>query len=988
MLLGSSAALVSAATGPQYLGEKAPLVPPFCEDFEFTGAASPQDEFVRLFQVIDANNDGRSWNFYNYSDGDRLSRCAYLLANTERSESDDWLIPRAVKLQAGKYYCVHLDAKLFYGANPSTFEVRYGLFNDPEGMDITAIPATVVTDKYDSRYEGWICPEFDALYYIGVHSISSAFLENLMVDNISVDAPVEGTSPSGVTGVTFTNDPGGSKALAIQFKAPSTDMDGNPLQSIDRITVSCGGVEVTEFSTVHPGEELSFTDTSDVEGNVVYTFTPYNASGQGRPVHLKQYKGISTPMPPVITSFSEIDGGKARLTWTVPSTDINGSVLDPSKLIFNIYQIDNDDTPYWAGEVDGNTTEFDIEFPVWDGAQILGMAMLSATFGDKESDVVTTDYLCIGAPYQLPYHNSFTYDDYLSYIMEMKSDGSDVRWIMLDDHSDPTAQDGDNGYICMSGNAPAQWAELVTGKIDMGDADHAVIEFYTYVYSGDENELHIIVYDMDNGDSVEISSICMDEFSRVGWNRISVPVEGFGGKTIRVGLKGVIVTDGYMPIDNFTLRPMPAVDLGVGRVISPSISGAGERFEVIASIVNEGSATSPEAEVVLLRDGVVVASSPVPTLEPRKSVDVILYDTFNSITSDMPEMQVLVAVEGDGNKANDSSEPFLIVFDAPVHPAVTDLTGVFDDGSVTLTWSEPDLTNIAPSPETETFEQYAPYATSLEGWTLVDADQGVIVGFPNFPIAAIDNTSFAYFVADSDEIPFMTAVSGKRSLATLYTRTVLSSGSYGSIPNDDWLITPPLYGGRQTVRFHAASVQDTYGYETFETYWSDGSTDPEDFVLLSGNTEAPMEWTEYYATLPVGAKYFAIRCTSDDVLAFQLDDITYIPEGDGGSIELIGYNIYRDGELLNESPVRERVFTAERLSDDDRFVVTAVYDLGESVASNVVTITTGIGSVGADASAGECEYFNLQGVKVSADSLVPGIYICRRGNSVTKIAIR
>ena len=62
--------------------------------------------------------------------------------------------------------------------------------------------------------------------------------------------------------------------------------------------------------------------------------------------------------------------------------------------------------------------------------------------------------------------------------------------------------------------------------------------------------------------------------------------------------------------------------------------------------------------------------------------------------------------------------------------------------------------------------------------------------------------------------------------------------------------------------------------------------------------------------LPEGARYFAIRYVGEDAMALLLDDIVYIPKSstlDG--IDILGYNVYRDGELLTPYYITEPTFT-------------------------------------------------------------------------------
>lgn len=63
------------------------------------------------------------------------------------------------------------------------------------------------------------------------------------------------------------------------------------------------------------------------------------------------------------------------------------------------------------------------------------------------------------------------------------------------------------------------------------------------------------------------------------------------------------------------------------------------------------------------------------------------------------------------------------------------------------------------------------------------------------------------------------------------------------------------------------------------------------------------------------------------------------------------------------------------------------------VDSEVKTVTvndqgTSIDEIGVDTEAAPAEYFNLQGVRVAADALTPGIYVKRQGNKATKVYVK
>ena len=184
----------AVGAGQQRLGENSPLKPPFCETFDdFSPNQDIHDEFARLFQIIDNNNDTRKWGLYNYV-GDRFyGRCAYMLYPFE-GQADDYLILRAVKLEKGKYYLVSVYAGTYSDTEEElgqTFEIKMGRYNDVEGLNQVVIPTTRVYTSRLERFTGWFTPRYDGLYYIGVHGNSPAYQDYynyLYVDNIAIEA--------------------------------------------------------------------------------------------------------------------------------------------------------------------------------------------------------------------------------------------------------------------------------------------------------------------------------------------------------------------------------------------------------------------------------------------------------------------------------------------------------------------------------------------------------------------------------------------------------------------------------------------------------------------------------------------------------------------------------------------------------------------------------------------------------------------------------
>ena len=106
------------------------------------------------------------------------------------------------------------------------------------------------------------------------------------------------------------------------------------------------------------------------------------------------------------------------------------------------------------------------------------------------------------------------------------------------------------------------------------------------------------------------------------------------------------------------------------------------------------------------------------------------------------------------------------------------------------------------------------------------------------------------------------------------------------------------------------------------------------------------DWTEYSFTLPEGAKYFAIRHTSQDIFGMLLDDVTY----ERGASAPVGYNVYVDGELVGNTADTAYDMPADGLAEGvHTFAVTAVYEGGkESAPATAVFDYTGITEIALD----------------------------------------
>lgn len=973
----------AVGAGQQRLGENSPLKPPFCETFDdFSPNQDIHDEFARLFQIIDNNNDTRKWGLYNYV-GDRFyGRCAYMLYPFE-GQADDYLILRAVKLEKGKYYLVSVYAGTYSDTEEElgqTFEIKMGRYNDVEGLNQVVIPTTRVYTSRLERFTGWFTPSYDGLYYIGVHGNSPAYQDYynyLYVDNIAIEAARSGSEPSKVTDLKMANDPDGTNKVTFTFIAPAVDIAGNKLSSLTEITVTRNGEELTTLTEdIAPGKELTFSDTPRKEGIYEYTITAKNSAGEGEPLTVNRYAGIQRPEVPRFTEAREAEGNKVYLKWEPAATDINGMPINPSKLTYNLFDVTNGfEDP--VVEYDA-VTEGTFDASMKGQQQTFCLYTLNAVLDRKESAFTVSPMINVGTPFELPYHHTFTMDDYDRYPM-ITDGGNEVLWTFIDDHeSDVKSQDGDGGYLAMMCNTPGIVSKMTTGKIDLGQAERPQWSIWTYVYPDDENRLELGATDIADGSTTALRTLALSELG-TGWQRIVIDLDGLKGKTVQLTAKVTVISHGYTLFDNMVVADQPAVDLSIASVKSPAAAASGDSFDVEVTITNNGYDSSGDFRTTLSNKGLEYDAADSSPLAPGAATTVKLTGRMTAQADDAEQFTIDITNENDGLE-DDNHREITVVRLVTTLPAPRSLTATENaDGTVELNWTAPDMSHVAGAPVSDSFEDYDDFTSSPGDWTTIDGDGGLIGGFNNADMP-VDFTAQSWWVMPTADYRFMDAFDGEKVMAQMYN--VTPDGQAGVV-NDDWLITPTLYGGPQTISFHAKALLEDVA-ELFEIWTSETGTDRKDFRLLTGPVEHYSDWTPFFFTVPDGTRHVAVRCTSDYAFMLMIDNFSYTPASDALSLPaLTGYNVYVNGELA--STTTSTSASTRRLLPTDTYKVTAVYADGRESHYALATLSTEDSIDGPMAESTDSPvYYNLQGRRIASPEHGE-VYIVVRGGRASKI---
>ena len=201
--------------------------------------------------------------------------------------------------------------------------------------------------------------------------------------------------------------------------------------------------------------------------------------------------------------------------------------------------------------------------------------------------------------------------------------------------------------------------------------------------------------------------------------------------------------------------------------------------------------------------------------------------------------------------------------------------------TATVTIGDPGAVIIEDS-----FETYPDFALEFGAWTLVDVDQSTTYGIQD---VEFDNSGspMSYIIFNpSATVPALTDNSYIAADGDKYAVAFAST----TPSNNDWMITPAFAIDEEAdVTFQAKSITDQYGLERFNVLVSTGSTNPEDFSVISGEgyIQAPLTWTDYSYNLDEYAGQtirIAIQCVSDDAFMFMLDNFKVTaPNGTGNS---------------------------------------------------------------------------------------------------------
>lgn len=894
------------------------VVPPYTNNFSET-------QSLAGFTILNNNGDNREWELAN--------GIVSIMWNSNEA-MDDYLVFPPMQLEGGSLYEVTVNLASQSTDFTEAIEVVYGTELSAEGLNKVALDCYEFSHNTFEDVSAYVIPEESGVYFIAVHGISEPDQYNINIAAVAVSGAKSALIPAAVEDFTVEAVAPFQTKANISFTAPSKNMKGEALTTIDKIEIFRGETSVKTFTNVAAGEAVTYTDDAGVDGTYEYSVVPSNASGEGPAVSASVYVGATKPGAVAKPSIEQIAVGKVKVSWEAVTVDVNGDPMPEGVVTYTV--LDS------AGEIVAeNLTATSYEIQVCDeGEQVFAQYAVVAVTAAGNGKGEYSDMIPVGTPYT-EYDESFADAD-LHYIMAIINTNGAPTWSILSDDyfADMTSADNDGGMLAMKGYIDDE-SFVVTGLITIPAEGNPAFFFKSYNIIGndgtpDDNLVIVEVLEEGAAEPVELFSSSLAEMggTEQGWVQGVVNLEAYKGKTVQIYIGGCIKIYSYVMFDMFRVGQFVDNDLAVTSIKAPAKVAPGDDYVVDVKVANEGAKAAGAFTVELYADDELVESEPYDALAVGASVTATFGVTCSPIAADPIALQAKVVYEADENTANNESKVIEIIPTVSSLPYVTDLAGECSDGKAALTWTAPDASSVVVGGNVD-FEDGVAGEGSYAGWIFVDGDESPVGGFQGIDVPGITpgTTLASFFIFDASLPRFnenFAAHSGDKFLAAMYRD---DDGT-----TDDWAISPELSGTKQTVSLWAKSFNTGYP-EKIGFYYSTGSTDPADFIVVTEpfvvNTK---EWTEYTFEVPDGAKRFAICSCATGSFMLMIDDVEFSPAGADG-VTITGYDVYRDAVKINDAPVAETAYTDAVEPGTYAYNVITIYNIGVSRASNTASVT-------------------------------------------------
>lgn len=947
---------------------------PYTVDFK-------QEGVIDNFTVIDANNDGKTWNW-------TASNGAYN-AYSSTLNADDYLVTAPINMIEGKKYDITAVMRAYSASYPEKFEVKVAAEATAEALAAAnaVIPATEVTvDPAD--YTGQFTAPATGKYFVAIHAISDKDNYYLIANSLSVEGAPSESAPAAVGDFTVTPGAEGALEVNLSFNIPYNAINGESLANPVDAKIYRDGVLVNTITNASLGSNQTWKDTN-VENGKTYTYWVVCSDatfGDGLKSEKKSVF-VGSDQLGNVPNFHVASTTANSVTFAWDAVEgINGGYINQSEVTYEVYTLVIEEFMGFQflaeGEKVAETTDLTAtvtDIPVDEGEMEYRYFGVKAVKGEEATDA-TSDYayLVVGAPEELPIVEGFA-NSTLHYGWDTNG-GLGV---------DTESSDGDGTALKLYNNGTSSEVYFALNKVNLKNVGNPTLIFD--VKSPMITSVSGIGSVDGNSTEVLSNATVTSEYTTV-----KVPLTSLKNQTrfATVGIQATLPTasieqyEDYIIIDNIRIMDLYEHDLAVS-VKAPKNINAGENAPIKVTVENQGEEAANGFTLVIKAGDKELFNKTVNEALPafkKTEYDVTMETTIFDDTQDIT-VSAEVIYDNDLNPDNNKAETIVSVKGSTLAQPENVKAVQNADETVKVSWTAPSTEAATEiTDDVESYEEFdcgglneEVHTGNIGAWTVYDGNAAYCYGFDGITIPNLgDKNAWLVMAPASEQLAQDLSANYPAHSGDQYFISACCAEPEGAVAaTDHWLISPELTGVEQTISFFARELTTSYGAETYEVLASSTDAQPASFTKVAEGSIDVTEWTEVTAQLPAGTKFFAIRHTSTDVFGLMVDDITYL----GGASAAESFNIYINGEKIANvaGDKTEYLISPDKfVAGEQEFAVSAVYANGESKPVAVkLTVVSGIKQI-ADGNK-TFDVYTLDGklVRQQAKSLegLKGVYV-------------
>lgn len=253
---------------------------------------------VPYFEGFDDDTYKALWRFEDRTGQDRTWRLqtGEMIADLYQGENDLWAIVPPIALESDYKYQMILNLRQAFGFTDDIVRVYIGKKGDDldNFVRIADFDKEALPDDFDDITVDFLVEESGA-YEFGIQVTAADNGGTVRFNSVAIEKLGKIGAPECATEIEVVPDADDALEATISFTAPSTTLEGKPLESISYFKVLVDGEENATISRLTPGAKVSqtITDINGV-GKHLFTLVPFNDEGEGKAATVSQFIGCYT----------------------------------------------------------------------------------------------------------------------------------------------------------------------------------------------------------------------------------------------------------------------------------------------------------------------------------------------------------------------------------------------------------------------------------------------------------------------------------------------------------------------------------------------------------------------------------------------------------------------------------------------------------------------------------------------------------------------